>query len=87
MVFFLISRECSCHFYVAGQFVIENKNSAIVTGVNLPMLVSLLLTDKQETDPHILAKKAQQYGKAGIYSVDKNNLGGVESVGGIFVRG
>lgn len=69
-VLFLIAGEFSCHQYVAGQFVTENKNSEIVTGVNLPMLVSLLLNDEQETDIHTLANKARQYGKAGINIID-----------------
>lgn len=69
-VLFLIAGEFSCHQYVAGQFVTENKKSAIVTGVNLPMLVSLLLNDEQETDIHALADKARQYGKIGINSIE-----------------
>ncbi|ECO9393570.1 PTS N-acetylgalactosamine transporter subunit IIA [Salmonella enterica] len=71
-VLFLIEGKNSCHQYVASQFAYGHHNRQIVTGVNLQMLVSLLLSDSDETDPQFLALKAQQYGKDAINIIRVN---------------
>ncbi len=65
-VLFLIESKSSAHEYAASYFSLQYPVSKIVTGINLPMLLSLFISENNETNPHILASKAQKYGKQAV---------------------
>jgi mannose/fructose-specific phosphotransferase system component IIA len=71
---FLIDDKLSCHQYVASQLVHELENGCVITGVNLPMLTSLLLYENNETDIASFSSKAKLYGTAGIHLIEKTDI-------------
>lgn len=68
-ILFLIDSRSSCHQFVAGCFAHEHRGSQVVTGVNLPMLQSLFVSESNETNPLRLASKACEYGQEAICAV------------------
>ncbi|WP_411569376.1 PTS N-acetylgalactosamine transporter subunit IIA [Serratia sp. UGAL515B_01] len=62
-VLFLIESRSSAHQLVASHLALQYPGSKIVTGINLPMLVSLFTSENHETSPYILADRAQEYGR------------------------
>lgn len=71
---FLIDARLSCHQYVASQLVHEHKNGCVITGINLPMLISLFLYEINETDITSFASKAKLYGIAGIHLIENHDI-------------
>lgn len=65
-ILFLIESRSSVHQLVASHFSRLYPESKIVTGVNLPMLVSLFISESYEKRPSALADKAEEYGKLAI---------------------
>lgn len=65
-ILFLIESKSSAHEYAACYFSLQHPTSKIVTGVNLPMLLSLFISENNETNPFILATRAQEYGKQAV---------------------
>lgn len=71
---FFINDRLSCHHYVASQLVHELQNGCVITGVNLPMLISLLLYESDETEIASFASKAKLYGIASIQLSEKCDI-------------
>ena len=65
-VLFLIDSMNSTHQLVASYFSLQHPESEIVSGINLPMLLALFISEANETCPYILARKAQEYGTHAI---------------------
>lgn len=65
-ILFLIESKSSAHEYAANYFSLQYPTSKIVTGINLPMLLSLFISENNETNPLILATRAQEYGKEAV---------------------
>nr|WP_241391583.1 PTS N-acetylgalactosamine transporter subunit IIA [Yersinia frederiksenii]ULG19899.1 hypothetical protein 49p1_00198 [Yersinia frederiksenii] len=73
-VIFLVESGSSCHRFVASCFAREYCDCQIVTGVNLPMLLSLFVSESNETNPQLLAFRAKEYGKEAISVVHEQEV-------------
>ncbi|CAI2161203.1 EIIAB-Man [Serratia fonticola] len=73
-ILFLVESGSSCHQFVASCLAREYPGSHIVTGVNLPMLLSLFVSEINETNSMLLASRALEYGKEAISIVQERKM-------------
>ncbi|WP_282925640.1 PTS sugar transporter subunit IIA [Helcococcus kunzii] len=68
-VLFLVDLKGGTPFNVAVRYSISNDNALVVTGVNIPMLIQVLMT-KEDLSLKELSYEAKKYGIIGIEEIE-----------------